>query len=56
MNAIDINMLTHEEKAAVVCLYYAQLKKVDERYKKCHVNLRLIAEKYNFKYSTLKKQ
>lgn len=54
MNYIEISALSNEEKSALVCLYYAQLKRSDDDYKPCHSNLRIIAEKYNYKYATIK--
>lgn len=54
MSAIDIKTLSKEEKAAVVCLYYAQLKKSDTEYKKCFTDLKIVAEKYGLKKNTLK--
>ncbi len=53
MNCIDINTLSNKEKMALVCLYYAQLKNEDEKYKPYSENLKLLAEKYNFKFKTL---
>lgn len=54
MNHIEINALSNEEKSALVCLYYAQLKSSDDNYKSCHPNLKIIAKKYNYKYATIK--
>lgn len=54
MNHIEINALPNEEKMALVCLYYAQLKRSDDNYKPCYSNLKIIAEKYNYKYATIK--
>lgn len=54
MNIFDINTLSNEEKAAVVCLYYAQLKKSDVRYKDCFTNIKVVAAKYGYKSNTLK--
>lgn len=54
MNNIEINALPNEEKMALVCLYYAQLKRSDDNYKPCYSNLKIIAEKYNYKYATIK--
>ena len=54
MNRIEIGTLSKEEKSALVCLYYAQLESVNDNYKSCYSDLRIIAKKYNFKYSTIK--
>ena len=54
MNIFDIRTLSNEEKAAVVCLYYSQLKKSDARYKDCFTNIKVVATKYGYKSTTLK--
>ena len=55
MGAIDIGAMNCQERAALVCLYYARLSSSDTEYKQsCFADLKLIAEKYGFKYSTVR--
>lgn len=52
---IDFSTLDNKTKAALVCLYYAQLESDDVRYKnKCHDSLKLVSQKFGFKYGNLK--
>lgn len=55
MNKINIDELTNKEREFLVCLYFSQLKSDDERYRgKWSPALKILAEKYNEKYNTLK--
>lgn len=55
MGIIDIDAMNCQERAALVCLYYARLSSNDTEYKQnCFGDLKLIAEKYGFKYSTVR--
>lgn len=54
MSVIDLNAMGYKEKAGLVCLYYARLRSDDPKYKqRCSADLRLLSEKYGFKYRTL---
>lgn len=52
--SIDIKALGNEEKAALVCLYFAHLKGDDPAYKGYLAVLEKVASKYGFKKNTLK--
>lgn len=53
--ALDISVLSNEEKVAIVCLYFARLSSDDLRYKgKCSPALKSLSNKYNIKFQTLK--
>ena len=55
MSKINIDIMTDKEKTALVCLYFAQLKSSDDKYKKnCHSSLHLLAYKFGYKYSNIK--
>lgn len=55
MSKINIDIMTDKEKTALVCLYFAQLKSSDDKYKKnCHSSLHLLADKFGYKYSNIK--
>lgn len=53
---IDLSSISSNEKLALVCLYFAQLKSSDERYanKRCVNALTKVANKYGFTYSKAK--
>ncbi len=53
---IDTNILSPEEKLALVCLYYAQIKSDDIKYakKRCVNTLTLVANRLGFTYSKAK--
>lgn len=53
---IDLSIIDSNEKLALVCLYYAQLKSSDERYanKKCVNALTAVAKKYGYTYPKAK--
>lgn len=53
---IDLSVLSSEEKLALVCLYFAQLKSSDERYanKRCTNALTSVANKYGLTYAKAK--
>lgn len=53
---IDLSKIDSNEKLALVCLYYAQLKSSDERYsnKKCVNALTAVAKKYGYTYPKAK--
>jgi len=55
MNLIDVKILGVDERIAIVCLFYAQLRSNNERYKRSFSSdLNLLAQRYNKKYNTLK--
>jgi len=53
---IDLSEISSDEKLALVCLYFAQLKSSDERYtnKRCTNALTAVANKYGFTYGKAK--
>lgn len=53
---VDISTISSAEKLGLVCLYYAQLRSSDERYKnkECVNALTVVANKYGFTYSKAK--
>lgn len=53
---IDLTSIDGKEKLLLVCLYYAQLKSSDERYrnKRCATVLTLVSNYYGFKYGKAK--
>ena len=54
MSVIDLNDMDYKEKAGLVCLYYARLRSDDPKYKQhWSADLRLLSDKYGFKYRTL---
>lgn len=54
MSVPDLNAMDYKEKAGLVCLYYARLRSDDPKYKQhWSADLKLLSEKYGFKYRTL---
>ena len=51
---IDINLLSDEEKQAVVCLFFARLPKTDPRYSKRTEYWGVLEKRYNKKWSSYK--
>ena len=53
---IDLSTISTDEKLAIVCLYFAQLKSSDKRYanKRCTNALTVVANKYGFTYAKAK--
>ena len=55
MGKIDICVLNYEERAALVCMYFARLKSENPEYKQNRTpKLKLIEEKYGYSYGKLK--
>lgn len=54
MSVINLYTMDYKEKAGLVCLYYARLRSDDPKYKQhWSADLRLLSEKFGFKYRTL---
>ncbi|GAA0061942.1 AAA family ATPase [Clostridium sp. CTA-1] len=53
---IDLDSINPEEKLAIVCLYFSQIKSDDVRYakKKCSNALKVVANRFGFTYSKAK--